>query len=233
MGMSVERGQQLQPSTRRSYAAPYSRASSDNTRKTMTNLMKAPHEQSRKDRRSPSSQRREEDLQRKGTKNQKKPQSCRPPNVEYQNAQSNSHMCTVYNTRGATNDTLDATSNQFKQYTNLRKVTEKLIRRSVISTKPIKRTTTRSTTAPCKHTSQKMNSESDSDAPLCRGQSAQTPPGITEMNEIQIFVRIDCKQKPITVSPHSTIRAAKEQLRNKHRWTYAGKVMQDDKTINH
>ena len=78
MGMSVERWQQLQPSTRKSYAASYSRASSDSTNKMMTNLMEAQIEQCRKDRRNPNSQKREEDVQRNETKNQKKPQSYRP-----------------------------------------------------------------------------------------------------------------------------------------------------------
>ena len=43
-GVSVERRQQTQPSIHKSYAGPYSKASSDNTRKTMTNLMKVPHD---------------------------------------------------------------------------------------------------------------------------------------------------------------------------------------------
>ena len=105
--------------------------------------------------------------------------------------------------------------------------------RTIISTRPFKRLTGGPTITQRNHAHQIINEGSDSDAPLCRGQSAQPPLGITQENEIQIFVHIDGNQRPITVSPHSTIRAAKEQLRNKDRWTYAGKVMHDDQQIHH
>ena len=73
-----------------------------------------------------------------------------------------------------------------------------------ISTELFKKTTTSAATAQYNHTKQTEVSEIDSDAPLCRSQRAQPAPGITEEEEIQIFVHVEGRQTPITISTHST-----------------------------
>ena len=55
----------------------------------------------------------------------------------------------------------------------------------------------------------------------------------TEGDEVQLFICINGKQKPIMASSKETIGAIEEQTNNHDRWMYAGKVFSDDLRICH
>ena len=122
-------------------------------------------------------------------------------------------------------------TNQFKRLTNPKVGTKEWIKRTVISTKPLRRIVNGPVNATSKPGCQNMDGESDSDAPLCKNR-CQQPSHLTEEDEIQIFVHTAGKQIPVTISTHSTFRSVKEKVRNNDRWTYAGKIMHDDQKIH-